>query len=140
VFAPAALGALGFGIAAAHAGDWPMLFWFHVGEAAFAISFLLNVAIRGPLVRRARGGKIDPLRMARIVLALALAELTVLYLAVADMVVKPSSSDTDTLAAGGGILAAAVVAALLIALRAPVRSDELPASVISTESEARRAA
>lgn len=140
VFAPAALGALGFGIAAAHAGPWPMLLWFHIGEAAFAISFLLNVAIRAPLVRRARRGEINPLRMARFVVALALAELTVLYLAVADMVLKPSSSDTATLATGGGILALAVVAAALTSWRSGGPSDELPVSVAPSEGEARHAA
>ena len=140
VLAPASLAALGFGIAAAHSGHWPMLFWFHVGEAAFAISFLLNVTVRLPLVRRARRGASDPRRVARIVLALAIAELTVLYLAVADMVIKPSSSDTSTLYAGGGILALGVVAAVATALRATAPSDELPASTVSIESESRRAA
>jgi uncharacterized membrane protein len=36
VFAPAALAAFVFGVAAAHEGHWPDLFWFHVGEGAFA--------------------------------------------------------------------------------------------------------
>jgi hypothetical protein len=36
----------------------------------------------------------------------------VLYLAVADMVAKPTVSDTATLAAGGGILALAAVTVL----------------------------
>jgi hypothetical protein len=140
VFAPASLAALGFGIAAAHAGHWPMLFWFHVGEAAFAISFVLNVAIRLPIVRRARRGEIDPRRVAGLVVALAVAELTVLYLAVADMVIKPSSSDTTTLATGGGILALAVLAAVATAFRSGRGDDDLAASADSTESELRRAA
>jgi len=126
VFAPASLAALGFGIWAAHSGHWPRLFWFHVGEAAFGISFLLNVAVRLPLVRRARRGAIDPRR--------------VLYLAVADMVIKPSSSDTTTLSTGAGILAVAVLAAGATALRSPASSEELPASTASTASEVRRAA
>ena len=46
VFAPAALAAFGFGVAAAHEGHWPEQFWFHVGEAAFVFSFLINVAAR----------------------------------------------------------------------------------------------
>jgi hypothetical protein len=140
VFAPASLGAFGFGIAAAHSGHWPRLFWFHVGEAAFAISFLLNVAVRLPLVRRTRHGAIHPLRVARLVLALALAELTVLYLAVADMVVKPSSSDTNTLTTGGVILALAVLAAAVTALRSSPPRDELPASLVPRENESKRAA
>lgn len=140
VFAPASLAALGFGIWAAHTGHWPRLFFFHVGEAAFAISFLLTVAVRLPILRRAQRGKIHPRRVARIVLALALAELTVLYLAVADMVIKPTSSDTTTLSTGGGILAVAVLAAVATALLPTDTSEELPTSTVSIESEVRRAA
>ena len=39
-------------------------------------------------------------------------DLTILYLAVADMIAKPASSDTWTLVAGGAILALAVLTAL----------------------------
>src|SRR5262249_8964830 len=59
VFAPAAIAAFAFGVAAAHAGHWPDLFWFHVGEGAFAFSFLLTVAVRLPLLHRARRGVLD---------------------------------------------------------------------------------
>src|SRR5262249_55419314 len=131
---------LGFGVAAAHAGHWPMLFWFHVGEAAFAISFLLNATVRLPLVRRARRGAIDPGRVAGFVLALAIAELTVLYLAVADMVIKPSSRDTKALATGGPILVRGLAAAAATALRATAAGDEAPASSVAIEHESRRAA
>jgi hypothetical protein len=116
VFAPSALAALGFGIAAAHTGHWPRLFFFHLGEAAFATSFLLTVLFRLPLLRRARRGDIRPDRFARLTLALALVELTVLFLAVWDMVAKPTSSDTAALATGGAILAVAVLASIAVGL------------------------
>jgi hypothetical protein len=116
VLAPSALAALGFGIAAAHSGHWPRLFFFHLGEAAFAISFLLTVSFRIPLLRRARRGNIRPDRFARLTLALALVELTVLFLAVADMVAKPTSSDTVALATGSAILASAVLASIAVGL------------------------
>jgi hypothetical protein len=119
VFAPAALCAFGFGVAAAHEGHWPDLFWFHVGEAAFAFSFLLTVAIRLPLLRRARRGALDPARLAHYLLAVALAELTVLYLAVADMVSKPSGFGTSAVRYGLGVVVLGLVAAVLIAYRAP---------------------
>src|SRR5215467_6287342 len=77
VFAPAALAAFAFGVAAAHAGHWPDLFWFHVGEAAFAFSFLLSVTVRLPLLRRARRGSLDPARLAQYLIAIAVAESTV---------------------------------------------------------------
>jgi Predicted integral membrane protein (DUF2269) len=114
VLGPAALSALGFGIWAAHTGGWPRLFWFKVGEAAFAVSFLTTAALRIPMLRRARRGGIDPLRFARRLVALGVIELTVLYLAVGDMVVKPSSSDTAALTTGGIALGVAVVLAAAI--------------------------
>lgn len=116
VFAPSALAALGFGIAAAHKGHWPRLFFFHIGEAAFVTSFLLTVLFRLPLLRRARRGAVRADRFARLTLALALVELTVLFLAVWDMVAKPTSSDTATLATGGAALAFAVLASIALAL------------------------
>jgi hypothetical protein len=117
VFAPASLAAVGFGVAAAHVGHWPDLFWFHVGEGAFLFSFLLTVAVRLPLVRRARRG-LDPARLARYLLAVSVAELTVLYLAVVDMVTKPSGFGTSAVRYGGGVLAAGLAAAVAIAYRA----------------------
>jgi hypothetical protein len=118
VFAPAALAAFGFGVAAAHEGHWPDLFWFHVGEAAFAISFLLTVAIRLPLLRRARRGSLDTARLAQYLVAVAVAESTVLYLAVADMVAKPSGIGASAVRDGAWVLAAGLLAAAVIALRA----------------------
>jgi len=118
VFAPAALAAFGFGVAAAHEGHWPEQFWFHVGEGAFVFSFLVNVAARLPLLRRARRGQLDPSRLAQYLLAVALAELTVLYLAVADMVAKPSGIGTSAVRYGGVIVAAGFLTALATAYRA----------------------
>jgi hypothetical protein len=119
VLAPASLSALGFGIAAAHSGHWPRLLWFHVGEGAFAISFLITIAFRLPLLRRAGRGDIQPARLARLILALALSELTVLFVAVADMVEKPTSLGAGTLSAGGAILVTAVLASVALAASGP---------------------
>jgi hypothetical protein len=118
VFAPAALAAFAFGVAAAHAGHWPDLFWFHVGEAAFAFSFLLTVAVRVPLLRRARRGALHPARLARYLVAAAVAESTVLYLAVADMVNKPGGIGDSAVREGGAFLAVGLVAAAALAYRA----------------------
>jgi hypothetical protein len=118
VLAPASVAAAGFGVAAAHAGHWQDLFFFHVGEAAFAFSFLLTVAIRLPLLHRARLGAVVAARLPQYLLALALAELTLLYLAVADMVAKPSGVGTSVVRYGGGLLALGLVAAAAIAYRA----------------------
>jgi hypothetical protein len=117
VLAPASLAAAGFGVVAAHEGHWPHLFFFQVAEAAFVFSFLLTVAVRLPLVRRARTRGLDAERLSHDVLALAIAELTVLYLAVADMVVKPSGASERDVRYGVVILALALVAAAAVAYR-----------------------
>jgi len=118
VFAPASLAAVGFGVAAAHEGHWPEMFWFHVGEGAFVFSFLMTVAVRLPLLRRARRGALAAPRLAQYLLAVAVAELTVLYLTVADMVAKPSGIGASAVRYGGIIVAVGFLAAAAIAYRA----------------------
>jgi hypothetical protein len=118
VLAPAALAAAGFGVAAAYEGHWPHLFFFQVGEAAFVFSLLLTVAVRLPLLRRATRGRFDAGRLSHYLLALALAELTVLYVAVADMVVKPSGGDANVVRYGLAVLALGFLAAVAVAHRA----------------------
>jgi hypothetical protein len=118
VFAPASLAAFLFGAAAAHEGHWPHLFWFQVGEAAFGFSFLLTLAVRLPLLRRARRGAVGAARLAQYLLALALAELTVLYLTVADMVIKPMGTGTSAFRYGLGVAAVGLLAAAVVAYRA----------------------
>jgi hypothetical protein len=59
-------------------------------------------------------------RAGRLLGLLGRVELTVLYVAVADMVAKPSGSDTTALVAGGVILALAVVGGLVGAARKSV--------------------
>jgi hypothetical protein len=118
LLAPASLAAAGFGVLAAHAGHWPDIFFFHVGEGAFLFSFLVTVAIRLPLLRRGRRGSVAAARLPHYLLALALAELTVLYLAVADMVAKPSGIGTRVVWYGGVVLALGLLTAAAIAYRA----------------------
>lgn len=127
VFAPASLATLGFGIAAKYSGHWPDQLWTDVGFVAFALLFLSNVAVRLPLLRRMRRGSLHPLRAARLLRSLALVELTVLYVAVADMVAKPTGSDTGTLSVGGAILGVAVVVGLATGVRSDVPGEELAA-------------
>jgi uncharacterized membrane protein len=118
ILLPASLAAPGFGVLAAHAGQWPDIFFFHVGEGAFLFSFVLTVAIRLPLLQRERRGAVAPSRLPRYLLALTVAESTVLYLAVADMVAKPSGIGDDSVRYGGLVLVLALLAAAAIAARA----------------------
>jgi hypothetical protein len=118
VFAPASFGTLLFGILLVLDGSWTFgPLWIKLGFAAFATSFLLNVLVRARIARRMGKGTLDPRRGGRMLGQLARVELTVLFLAVADMVAKPASGDTWTLAGGGAILALVALAAALGALR-----------------------
>jgi hypothetical protein len=119
VFAPAALGTLVFGILLVLDGDWTFdPLWIQLGFVAFATSFLINVAVRAPIARRMRSGDLDPRRGGRLLALLARVELTVLVLAVADMVSKPTADDAWTLAVGGAILALVVLGTTFAALPA----------------------
>jgi hypothetical protein len=117
VLAPASLAAAGFGVLAAHAGHWPELLFFHVGEGAFVFSFLLTLGVRLPLARRALRGRIHPARLSRYLVALAIAELTVLYVAVADMVVKPTEVGSSFVRYGSVVVAVGLAVALTVAYR-----------------------
>src|SRR5262245_56511034 len=50
VVAPSSVAAAALGLEAAEVGNWPKLFFFHVGEGAFAFSFVLTLAVRLPLL------------------------------------------------------------------------------------------
>ena len=118
ILVPASLAAPGFGVLAAHAGHWPDVFFFHVGEGASLFSFALTVSVRVPLLRRARRGAVATARLPQYLLALAFAELTVLYLAAADMVAKPSGIGDSSVRYGGLVLALGLLAAAATAVRA----------------------
>jgi hypothetical protein len=116
VFAPGAFGALAFGLVLVHQGSWSFHpLWVKLGLTAFAVSFVINAAIRAPLVRRFERA---PRRIGRVLSALALFELAVLYLTVADMALKPTGSDLAFLVPAASILAL-LAANVLLRLRRP---------------------
>jgi uncharacterized membrane protein len=123
VSGPAALAALAFGIVAARSAHWGSPLWIGLGYGAIAISLLLNVGVRLPLLRRSQHGATTSASAGRLFGALALVELTILYLAVADMVAKPTGSNTGAIAVGGGVLGLAVVAVLVAARARPAVSS-----------------
>ena len=127
VFGPAAIGALVFGLALVADGHWTFRpLWIKLGLAAYAGSFLLNVGVRVPLMRRLHRPAGERRRDVRLLARLPVLELTVLYLAVADMLGKPSGADSGTLAAGAVILALASAPLVAGALTTP-RAQEAPA-------------
>jgi hypothetical protein len=110
LFAPAALAALVFGLLLVHEGHWTFRPLFvQLGLAAFALSFVVNAGVRAPLSRKLAG---QPARLEGILSALSRFELSVLYLAVADMVLKPQGSDTAFIVVAAMTLA--VTAALVV--------------------------
>jgi hypothetical protein len=112
LFAPAALGALVFGLLLVHEGHWTFHPLFvQLGLAAFALSFVINAGVRAPLSRMLAH---QPERLEGVLSALSRFELSVLYLTVADMVLKPDGSDTASIVVGAMILA---VTAALVVLR-----------------------
>jgi uncharacterized membrane protein len=87
LFAPASLGTLAFGIALVLNGSWTFSpTWVQLGLAGFALSFVLNFAVRFPLLRRLES---DPAGVGRKLAWLGRAEALLLFAVVLDMVVKP---------------------------------------------------
>jgi hypothetical protein len=122
VFAPGAFGALAFGLVLVHQGSWTFHpLWVKLGLGAFAASFVINAAVRAPLVRRLDE---QPLRMSRVLSALALLELAILYLAVAGMALKPTGSDVAFLVPAAAVLALLAANVLLRLRRAPTATTE----------------
>jgi hypothetical protein len=118
VFGPAALGALGSGLWLVERGSWtydPL--WIRLGLGAYGITLVTNFAIRVPLSRQLSQGRGDGRRLGQLLGNLALFELTVLFLTVADMVAKPTSDDAGTLIVGGAVLAVVATLAATPAFR-----------------------
>jgi hypothetical protein len=122
LFAPAALGALAFGLVLVHEGGHTFHpLWVKLGLGAFAASFLINAAVRAPLARRLAA---EPRRSARVLAALALFELAVLYWTVADMALKPDGSDTAFLTGASAVLLILAANVLLRLRAAPTGTTE----------------
>jgi hypothetical protein len=122
VFAPGAFGALVFGLVLVHQGSWTFHpLWVKLGLGAFAVSFIINAAVRAPLVRRLER---EPRRISRVLSALALFELAILYLTVAGMALKPTGSDLAFLVPAASILALLAVNVLLRLGRAATGTTE----------------
>src|ERR1700730_11695747 len=122
VFAPGALGALAFGLVLVHEGSWTFHpLWVKLGLSAFAASFVINAAVRAPLVRRLER---EPRRISRVLSALALLELAILYLTVAGMALKPTGSDTAFLFPAASMLVLLAANVLLRLRRASTATTE----------------
>jgi uncharacterized membrane protein len=114
IFIPASLAVLVAGILLTIEGPWSFGdLWIVLGLAGYAFSFLVGILFLEPEGKRIgaamAGGRDDEAqqRVARIN-AVSRIELTVLYLVVAAMALKPTGDDAGTLALFAAVLLAAV--------------------------------
>jgi uncharacterized membrane protein len=113
VFGPSSLGALVVGLLLVWDGHWTFgPLWIKLGLAAFAATTVTNAVFRLRTLRRLERAPADADGAYRRLARIARLDLTILFLAVADMIAKPSGSDTWTLAAGGAILVLIPLASL----------------------------
>lgn len=118
LFIPASLATLLLGILLVIDGDWEMDLWIIIALVGWLVSFLLGilyfkpegerigalVAEHGPANREATD------RVYRVNLV-ERAQLTILFVVLADMVIKPTGDDTGVLIVGAGVVAGAVAIA-----------------------------
>lgn len=121
LFIPASLGSLIFGILVVIEGPWEFdQLWIVIGLAGWAISFGLGFFYFKPEGERIaaiageRGIHDAELgsRLSR-VNATDRVQVLILFVVVADMVLKPTGDDTGVLIAGGAIVAAAIALAAI---------------------------
>lgn len=118
LFIPASLATLILGIVVAADGDWPFDLWLVIAVVGWLISFLL-----GFFYFRPEGGRIAGLveehgpgnaeadwRVHRLNWVDRV-QLTILFVVVADMAIKPTGDDGGVLVVGVGIIAAAILLA-----------------------------
>ena len=113
IFIPASLVVLIVGILLTIEGPWSFGdLWVVLGLAGYAVSFLIGILFLEPEGKRIHGamaaGEQDRAAfMIRRINAVSRIELTVLYLVVAAMVLKPTGDDTGTLILFAAVLLAA---------------------------------
>ena len=126
VFIPTALSTLVFGILVAWDGPWSFDdLWIVLGLVGFAVGFFTGLLFLKPqaekmpaLVAKYGPTSVDVQRHGHRMLVVGRIQLLVLFLVVADMVIKPSTDDVWTLVVGAAILAAAIAAGVAV-LRKP---------------------
>lgn len=120
LFIPASMGTLILGVLAAIEGNWDFgSLWIIIGLIGFGISFAVGIGYFEPEIKRLAaaiqgGGATSPevrRRMANLKLVGRI-ELTVLYVVVASMVIKPTGDDGGVLLVFALVLAAATAGAL----------------------------
>jgi uncharacterized membrane protein len=121
LFIPASMATLILGVLAAIEGSWDFgSLWITIGLVGFGVSFAVGIGYFEPEMKKLvaaveRGGAADP-EVRRRVANLKMVgriELTVLYIVVATMVLKPTGDDGGVLVAFALALATATAAAFM---------------------------
>lgn len=139
LFLPSLVAVGASGIALALEGSWPFgELWLQLGLAAYGVSIGTQFLFREPELRRMRRanaelgpGNQEAARRGRRLVLVGRAELTLLLLVAADMVLRPQSGDAGLLTAGGSILFLALAGVLLAGRRratAPASRGMAPGS------------
>jgi uncharacterized membrane protein len=129
VIGPSSLGTLVSGILLTVRGDAGFGdLWLVIAVCAFVAAALVSIGVRLPatLLRRRAGaaGRIaDVERADRLLLQGSMVELAILYLAAAEMVLKPTAGDTAWLIGGAAILALVAARPLITVLLSPARLE-----------------
>jgi uncharacterized membrane protein len=135
LFIPAALASLLFGVVLVLDSPWSFSdLWITLGLVGFAGSFFTGLLYLKPQGERmgaiiAEHGPMSPeaRRHGKKLLIVGRVQLLLLFLVVADMVLKPTSDDPWTVVVLAAILAAAIVAGASV-MRRPLGAD-MPAAV-----------
>jgi MFS family permease len=131
LFIPASLGAFVTGLLLVLDGPWSWdQLWIVLGLAGFAATFLTGLLVIKPrseklaaIVERDGGLSPEALVGARQLLIIGRSDYVVLFLVVADMVLKPTKDDVGTLVAMAAILAAGIAYVVVRARAAGAREQ-----------------
>jgi uncharacterized membrane protein len=125
VFVPASIAALVFGVIAAWMAWGFTPLWVVLGILGYAATFITGNFFLGPRAGRvaaivaSEGHSERAAAVGRELLTLAKFDYLMLFVVVADMVLKPTPADWPVLAAMAVVIAAGAVAFLMPVLRAP---------------------
>jgi hypothetical protein len=110
IYVPASLATLLFGVTAAWLGNLFTTLWVNLGFVGIASTIVLGVLVLTPRAKKVNaeaGVTPEAVRLSRQILTIAKFDMTVLFVVIADMVLKPTPADWGWLAAFAVVIVAA---------------------------------
>jgi hypothetical protein len=120
IYVPASLATLVFGVTAAWLGSLWSSLWVNLGFVGIASTIALGVLVLTPRAKKVSaeaGVTPEAVRLSREILTIAKFDMTVLFVVIADMVLKPDASDWGWLVAFAVMIVAAAALWLTPVLR-----------------------